>query len=152
MIPLGLRLALSNDSQTRGRLIGTVIGLMLSTLLLLLLAAAVNGLGRRDARGAWQTSSYIQPNTKVQTEQSQGMLWKGDEDYFGNSTIRIIKVDDESGKLALPPGLSRWPHHGEYFLSPGLASLIAKVPANQLGDRFPGEKKGLLGKEALRSV
>jgi hypothetical protein len=47
------------------------------------------------------------------------------------------------------PGISRLPGPGQYYASPALAALLRIVPADQLGDRFPGTMIGTIGDAAL---
>src|SRR5262249_2928951 len=49
----------------------------------------------------------------------------------------------------VPPGLSRLPGPGEYFVSPAMQHLLETAPADELGDRFPGHEVGLVGNAAL---
>jgi hypothetical protein len=41
------------------------------------------------------------------------------------------------------------PGPGEYYVSPALAALLTTVPADELGNRFPGTEIGIIGNQAL---
>jgi len=47
------------------------------------------------------------------------------------------------------PGLPAIPAAGQFYASPALSRLLTTVPADELGDRFPGRQAGLLGDAAL---
>ena len=49
----------------------------------------------------------------------------------------------------VPPGISKLPAAGQYYASPALAALLRTVPADQLGDRFPGTLIGTIGDAGL---
>ncbi len=49
----------------------------------------------------------------------------------------------------MPPGISKLPAAGQYYASPALAALLRTVPADQLGDRFPGAMIGTIGDAGL---
>ena len=40
----------------------------------------------------------------------------------------------------------------QYYASPALAALLAAVPADELGDRFPGHLAGTIGDAALNGA
>ncbi|HEX7490828.1 MAG TPA: FtsX-like permease family protein, partial [Candidatus Limnocylindrales bacterium] len=50
----------------------------------------------------------------------------------------------------VPPGLSRLPARGEAYVSPALADLLARTPADELAPRI-GTVVGTIGPEGLRS-
>ena len=52
----------------------------------------------------------------------------------------------------MPPGIPRLPAAGTYYASPALAALLKTVPADQLGDRFPGRMAGTIGQQALNGT
>ncbi len=47
------------------------------------------------------------------------------------------------------PGISRLPAAGQYYASPALAALLRTVPADELGDRFPGTMIRTIGQAGL---
>src|SRR5262249_17240603 len=47
------------------------------------------------------------------------------------------------------PGIPRLPGAGEFYASPALADLLATVPRDELGARFPGRQVGIIGPQAL---
>jgi hypothetical protein len=51
----------------------------------------------------------------------------------------------------MPPGIPKLPAAGQYYASPALSALLHRVPAAQLGDRYPGTEIGTIGPAALPS-
>jgi hypothetical protein len=52
----------------------------------------------------------------------------------------------------VPPGITRLPPAGGYDASPALAALLATVPADELGERFPGKMIGTIGQAGLNGA
>ena len=76
-------------------------------------------------------------------------LWNYGNDVYRGQTIERLDVARLGPGAPVPPGVSRLPGAGEYYASPALAALIRSVPADELGDRFPGHLAGTIGDSAL---
>jgi hypothetical protein len=116
-----------------------------STLILLILLAAWVGAGARAHRTAWLMPAPDRNGTAVQALSST---------YAHGETITVVNLAHLPGRPAAPapPGLPGFPKPGQVYLSPALATLMLKVPANQLADRFPKTSSyRTLGDAALAS-
>jgi hypothetical protein len=51
----------------------------------------------------------------------------------------------------VPPGILRDPGPGQYYASPALAALLRSTPADELADRYPGHRAGVIGDAGLPS-
>ena len=80
---------------------------------------------------------------------SRGELWNSSADFYEGQTINRLDVASLGPNAPVPPGIARLPAPGEYYASPALAALLRTVPADQLGDRFPGHMVGTIGDAAL---
>jgi hypothetical protein len=119
------------------------VGLLLSAL------AGTTATQRQDAEYAWLNSSAT--NAATGPEAADPAWWTAREDYFDGRSIAYIDVAATGPHGPVPPGLGALPGPGEYYVSPALARLIDTTPADQLGDRFPGRRAGVLGRAALAS-
>jgi hypothetical protein len=119
------------------------VGLLLSAL------AGINATQRQDAAYAWLNSAATDAATGP--EAADPAWWSAREGYFEGRSIALIDVAATGPHAPVPPGLSALPGPGEFDVSPALAKLIATVPADQLGERFPGHRAGVLGRAALAS-
>ena len=81
----------------------------------------------------------------------RGELWNYSVDYFEGRTIERLDLAALGPRAPVPPGVSRLPGPGQYVVSPALAALLRTVPADELGDRFPGVMIGTIGEAALSS-
>jgi hypothetical protein len=79
----------------------------------------------------------------------RGELWNYSVDYFEGQTIERLDVAALGPGALVPPGVSRLPGPGQYVVSPALAALLRTVPADELGNRFPGSLAGTIGDAAL---
>ncbi|GAA0497825.1 hypothetical protein Ade02nite_53740 [Paractinoplanes deccanensis] len=145
MIRLGLRMALGRDGLGRLALIGGAVALGVALLLGVL--AGVNAVQAQNLRYAWLNSAVTAAATGPPV--ADPAWWAPRQDYFhGRSIIRIdVGVTGPSGPV--PPGLPELPAAGSFSVSPALARLLDATPADQLGDRFPGRRVGVLGASAL---
>nr|WP_300144284.1 ABC transporter permease [Propionicimonas sp.] len=148
---LGLaRLVLLGSPGAWRRLAGIAAGVAIGVALFLTLWGASSALELRDARTGWTNPASA---TSVGDRQPEPLtdttaLFARDYDVFrGASLHRIGVAATPDTSLALPGGITL-PAAGEYLASPALADLIARVPADQLGDRF-GEQVGILPENLL---
>ncbi|WP_143765570.1 ABC transporter permease [Catenulispora acidiphila] len=78
-------------------------------------------------------------------------LWNFSQDFYQGTELRRLDVAALTADAPTLPGMSTVPAPGQYYVSPALAHLLATVPANELGDRFPGHQVGVIPKAALYS-
>ncbi|SDK93041.1 FtsX-like permease family protein [Nonomuraea jiangxiensis] len=111
---------------------------------LLLFAVAVNfAFAARADRGAWRNP--------VPAEAGAVAIEAARFDFVGDQVITVVDLaalDARAAAGARPPGMPRLPAPGEVWLSPALAELARKLPADQLAERYP-DPAGVLGDEAL---
>src|SRR5215469_691361 len=79
----------------------------------------------------------------------RGELWNNSVDFYQGRTITRLDVARLGPSAPVLPGISALPAPGTYYASPALEALLKTVPANQLGDRFPGRLAGTIGNAAL---
>ncbi|RKE22562.1 FtsX-like permease family protein [Streptomyces sp. TLI_171] len=158
MIRLGLRLAVSGGREALARLAVTAAAVAIGVGLLLTTLAAVNAVHTQNTRYAWFNTGFTSavreaagesPAASGATGPVDPMWWLTRRDTFQGREIGRVDVALTGPRAALPPGVPRMPAAGEYYLSPALAELVDRTPAAQLGDRFPGQRIGILGKDAL---
>ncbi|MGW4893140.1 FtsX-like permease family protein [Kitasatospora sp. NPDC004240] len=148
MIPFALRLALSGGKEalTRLLIIGAAVsigvGLLLSTL------SSINAVDKANDRLFWYNSGSV---SATETAAVDPLWWAQRSDYHDGRELRLFEVAPTGPTAPVPPGLTKLPAPGEYYASPALAKLVRELPADQLGDRFPGTLAGELGDAALQS-
>ena len=148
MIRLGLRLTLGSGRDAILRVLVTAAAVALGVGLLLAVLAGMNGLHAQSDRGAWLDTSA---QASVSIPAAKSLWWLSSTDQFGSQAIDRIDVAAGGPNAPIPPGISRLPGPGEYVASPALTELLRTVPANQLGDRFPGRRIGTMGPAGLPS-
>ena len=148
MIRLGLRLSVSGGKEAMVRVFVTAAAVALGVGLLLAALAGGNALNAQTDRGAWLDSAA---QASPPTSPSDGLWWLSSVDQFANLAIDRVDVAAAGPNAPVPPGLAHLPGPGEYYASPALSSLIKSVPADELGDRFPGRQIGTIGAAALPS-
>ncbi len=148
MIRFGLRLTVAGGREAVGRLVTIATAVALGVGLLLATLAGINAVDEQNKRYAWFNTGFA--DTQPQTGAAP-LWWQPSESYFDGGTIVRFDVAATGPTSPVPPGIDRLPAAGEYYVSPALRDLIAKTPADQLGDRFPGHRVGVLGDAALPS-
>ncbi|MEY9925718.1 MFS family permease [Catenulispora sp. GP43] len=78
-------------------------------------------------------------------------LWNFSQDFYQGTELRRLDVAALTADAPTLPGMSSVPSPGEYYVSPALAHLLATVPSDELGDRFPGHQVGVIPRAALYS-
>jgi hypothetical protein len=150
MIRLGLRLTLGSGREAALRVLAVAATVAFGASLLLIALAGMNGLNAQTDRGAWlDTSTQTLPSTSGGS--SSRLWWLLSVDQFGNQAIDRVDVAAAGPKAPVPPGIPHLPGPGEFYASPALTSLLRSVPADELGDRFPGRRIGTIGAAALPS-
>jgi hypothetical protein len=145
MIRLGLRLSLNGGREAFARLVVTALGVALGVCLLLASLAAMNAVNAQDARGAWLNTQPEAVHTARAGDHITPLGWLASKDEFEGRIINRFDVAVTGPRSPVPPGLSRLPSAGEYFVSPALGQLLRDTPAAELGNRFPGREVGAIG-------
>lgn len=136
--------------EQRVRLLVTAAGIGLGVGLLLLAAVALPAIRAHEARDAWTNTTAHNLRPGQSEAATDPLLWRVRVDsYRGQDVVRLDEAT-LGPRAPLPPGLSRLPGPGQKAVSPGLARLLASVPARQLGDRYPGTVVATVGDAALR--
>ena len=78
-------------------------------------------------------------------------LWNFSQDFYQGTELRRLDVAALTADAPMLPGMSTVPAPGEFYVSPALSHLLATVPADRLGDRFPGHQAGIIPRAALYS-
>ncbi|WP_394615488.1 FtsX-like permease family protein [Lentzea sp. JNUCC 0626] len=142
-----MRIALAVLRRDRRSQVATVLvalGVMIAVSLVLWLLAAPNGLQARADRTAWRdfwTNEGGKSTISVATTRDV---------YRGQLIERFDVARNEPGDVPVAKGIARYPESGEVLLSPALANLVREAPAENLGNRFPGQVIAELGPEALK--
>jgi hypothetical protein len=128
---LGLRLATAGGRGALGTLALTALAVAIGTAILLAAASFVPALADRDQRTAWRDGFEI--------ADEGGTLVLVVEDRFEGRLLTRVHVaptaDAVGGAEPIPPPLPTLPANGEAYVSPALAELLARVPADALGGR-----------------
>ena len=97
-------------------------------------------------RPSWESTSAIQstPSSYAGVE-----LWNYSENIYNGEFIEQLDVAPLGANAPVPPGISKLPAAGQFYVSPALSSLLSTVPKDELGNRFPGKQIGLIGQSAL---
>jgi hypothetical protein len=112
---------------------------------LLVMVAAALGSGARADRTTWRTPEPAKHGTADQALATT---------YVRHKPVTVVSLAQLSGRVETPapPGLTSFPEKGEVYVSPALAALLHKLPANQLADRFPKVSSyGTIGAAGLAS-
>ena len=112
---------------------------------MLVMIAASLGSGTRADRTAWRTPEPARHGTAVQALATT---------YVRHEPVTIVSLAQLPGRPATPapPGLKAFPEKGAVYVSPALAELLHKLPANQLAGRFPKVASyGTIGAAGLAS-
>ncbi len=145
MIRLGLRLSLNGGREAFARLVVTALGVALGVCLLLASFAAMNGVNAQDARAAWLSTKPTAASTVGAKDHGSPLVWLVSQDEFEGQVVKRVDVAATGPRSPVPPGLSRVPSAGEYYVSPALGKLLRQTPAAELENRFPGHEVGIIG-------
>ncbi|MFI6599473.1 FtsX-like permease family protein [Nonomuraea sp. NPDC050536] len=149
MILLGLRLSLRSGRETAARLALIVAGVAVGVAVLLATLSLFNAYQAADGRPCWECTRGTAPSGWALDATADGALWNLREDYYAGQTIKRLDAAALGDRAPVIPGLSRMPGPGQYYASPALARLLDSAPREQLADRFPGTRAGLIGQAAL---
>ncbi|MEU7862393.1 FtsX-like permease family protein [Nonomuraea sp. NPDC049141] len=149
MISLGLRLSLRGGREVAARLTLIVAGVAVGVAVLLATLSLFNAFQATNDRLCWECTRGSAPNGWALDATNDGALWNRHEDYYAGRLIKRLDAAALGTRAPVIPGLSRMPGPGQYYASPALARLLDSVPREQLADRFPGTRAGLIGQAAL---
>ena len=122
----------------------TALAVAIGTAVLLFAVSFMPALANRDARAAWR-----QPIIAADPSQARLSMTAFEDSYDGQTLVRVF-LAPLTADAPVPPGLSKLPGLGEAYVSPALADLLARTPADELAPRF-GRVVGTIGPEGLRS-
>jgi hypothetical protein len=144
MFRLGTRLSLSGGREGRIRLVVTAAAVAVGVAILLAVLADFHAFQAANNRPFWEgtTASQSAPGNRAE-------LWNYSDDIYQGATIERLDVAALGPRAPVPPGISRLPGPGQYYVSPALAALLPAAPPDQLGERFPGKLAGTIGQRGL---
>ena len=148
MYRLGLRLTLRSGREPFVRLVVTAVAVAIGVAIMLAVLADFHAFATTNNRPSWE-STQGQALTKSYAAATNSELWNYSNDIYRGQTIERLDVAGLGPNAPVPPGISELPASGQYYASPALAALIRTVPADELGDRFPGRLIGTIGHQAL---
>ncbi|MFC4007014.1 FtsX-like permease family protein [Nonomuraea purpurea] len=149
MILLGLRLSLRGGREAAARLTLIVAGVAVGVVVLLATLSLFNAFQATGARPCWECTRGTAPSGWALDATAAGALWNLREDFYAGQTIKRLDAATLGASGPVIPGLSQMPGPGRYYASPALARLLDSAPREQLADRFPGTRAGLIGRAAL---
>ncbi len=148
---LGLRLSLRGGREAAGRLAAVTIAVALGVTVLLSTVALFNAFRATADRPCWECTTGSAPSGWALGATPGAVLWNVRQDSYDGRPIKRLDVAvlDPGAPTPAMPGLAALPGAGRYYASPALARLMDSVPRDQLADRFPGTRAGLVGRAAL---
>jgi hypothetical protein len=149
MLRLGLQLTLRSGREALVRLVITSAAVAVGVALLLGVLAEFHAFQANANQACWSCTTG---NPVPSPLPSHGELWNDSVDFYEGQTITRLDVAPLGPGAPVPPGITRLPAPGEYYASPALEALLAAVPADELGDRFPGHLAGTIGDAALNGT
>lgn len=148
MYRLGLRLSLHSGREAFVRLVVTAVAVAVGVAILLAVLADFNAFKTTNNRPSWE-STVGAAVTADYAASKDSELWNYSNDIYQGQTIERLDVAALGPGAPVPPGVAKLPASGQYYASPALAALLRRVPADELGDRFPGKLAGTIGQRAL---
>ena len=149
MLRLGLQLTLRSGREALVRLVITAAAVAAGVALLLGVLAEFHAFQANASQACWSCTTGAPIPSPLP---SHGELWNDSVDFYQGQTITRLDVAPLGPGAPVPPGITRLPAPGEYYASPALAALLKTVPADELGDRFPGQLAGTIGDTALNGA
>jgi hypothetical protein len=146
MFRLGLQLTLRSGREALVRLLITAGAVAVGVALLLGVLAEFHAYQANSHKPCW---SCTQGAPVPGTLPLRGELWNNSVDFYQGQTINRLDVATLGPNAPVPPGITRLPSAGGYYASPALAALLKTVPADELGERFPGKMIGTIGQAGL---
>ncbi|HEV2258380.1 MAG TPA: FtsX-like permease family protein [Streptosporangiaceae bacterium] len=146
MIRFGLKLVLASGREALTRLLVITGAVAIGVALLLSVLAEFHAFQTESNRPCWECTGTAPLSSPLP---DHGLAANYSVDFYQGQTLERLDVAALGPGAPVPPGISRLPGPGEYYASPALAHLLSMVPADQLGDRFPGRLAGTIGDAAL---
>ncbi|MEU6728832.1 FtsX-like permease family protein [Nonomuraea wenchangensis] len=148
---LGLRLALRGGREAAVRLALVAAAVAMGVTVLLSTVALFNAFRVTAERPCWECTTGSAPAGWALGATPGAVLWNQRQDSYAGRPIKRLDVAvlDPGTPAPAMPGLPALPAAGRHYVSPALADLMAAVPREQLADRFPGARAGLVGRAAL---
>jgi hypothetical protein len=147
MYRLGLRLVARSGREAFLRLVVTSLAVGVGVAILLAVLAEFHAFQATSNRPSWESTRGTPVSTAPATAGAE--LWNYSENIYKGRFIEQLDVAALGPGAPRIPGLPRIPTAGQFYVSPALSRLLKTVPADELGDRFPGRQAGLLGDAAL---
>lgn len=147
MYRLGLRLVARSGREAFLRLVVTSLAVGVGVAILLAVLAEFHAFQATSNRPSWESTQGTPVSSATGTPGAE--LWNYSENIYKGRFIEQLDVAAEGPGAPRIPGLARIPVAGQFYASPALSRLVKTVPADELGDRFPGQQAGLLGDAAL---
>jgi hypothetical protein len=151
VIRLGLWLAISGGREALTRLVVLATAVGLGVGLLLTAVAATNAAVTWNSRHGWFWTGTTSVPAGPVTAGIAPLWWHPSGDTFDGQAISRFDVAATGTSSPVPPGISHDPGPGQYYASPGLATLLRSTPADQLAGRYPGRLAGVIGDAGLPS-
>jgi hypothetical protein len=149
VIRLALRLAVAGGREAVARLAIIAVAVAVGSGLLLTTIAGLHAVNSQNARYAWLNTGLVQNPANTGPAAASPARWLSNWDYYDGEQIGRIDFARTGPDFPAPPGVARMPGPGEYVVSPAMADLLRHVPADQLGDRYPGHEIGVIGPAGL---
>lgn len=147
MVRLGLKLSLRSGREALIRLVLIASAVAVGVTVLLSVLADLHAFSATNNRPCWECTQANPPTRGAPAPNAE--LWNYSRDFYQGHPIERLDVAALGSQAPVIPGLSRMPGAGQYYASPALAKLLDSVPADELGDRFPGSRAGVIGDAAL---
>jgi hypothetical protein len=147
MLRLSLQLTLRSGREGIVRLVITAIAVAIGVGLLLGVLAEFHAFQAQSDQRCW--SCTVGESPLPAGLPAQGDLWNDSVDFYQGQTVTRLDISGLNAAAPVPPGVPSVPRPGEYYASPALRQLLKTVPADQLGDRFPGRLAGTIWDAAL---
>lgn len=112
----------------------SAFAIAVTTALMLLVLGVALGFEKRADREAWLSPRYAEDNATA--------IMAVSSDYVRGRPIVVVELAQLSDSAPAPPGLDHFPAPGEVWLSPELASMVSRLPGEELGRRFASEGSG----------
>ncbi|MGD6748653.1 FtsX-like permease family protein [Streptomyces sp. BH105] len=150
MIRLALRLTVAGGREALVRLSVIAAAVAVGVALLLSTLAAIQATRTQNDRNAWiNTGAEFTRSKNARDADADPLWWLLRADHYDGALIGRVDVAATGPDAPVPPGLSRLPGPGEYYVSPALGDLLRATPAAELSDRYPGRRAGIIGSSAL---
>ncbi len=133
------------------RLVVTAAAVAMGVGLLLVTLAGINAVQAQDMRTAWLATSAHNLRPSVDEATSDPLWGIVELDDYRGTAIQRVDVAGTGPHSPVPPGIPGLPDAGHFYASPALTRLLRSTPADELGDRYPGQQVGTVGPSALAS-